>query len=283
MAVELVGSTHVVGAVPTVHPNTLEQQAIAAITFSRENFNTSPPSGWLKIGQRALPNTSGSISVFMRLFSTSWAMPTFQYAEWSQCLSFSGANAADITGAVIHDVGTSASVSLQAATLEVNDGSSYFFRSVMHDSSSFIPITPDTGYQAVIAENNAGTSPAMSTLTTVDRTTVRDLITNTYTNGDWAGIGVEVLALPGSKAEGTFNWQGVAFGSAVPTPSGLTATLVDFTRVDLSWNPASGAKGYDLERNGVIIATDIAGTTYSDTNGITPQTTYTYRVRAVKK
>jgi hypothetical protein len=40
------------------------------------------------------------------------------------------------------------------------------------------------------------------------------------------------------------------------------------------------ASGYDVERDGTVIAYDLSDTSYSDT-GLTPSTSYTYRVRAV--
>ncbi len=64
-----------------------------------------------------------------------------------------------------------------------------------------------------------------------------------------------------------------------PTPTGLTATAVSSSQIDLAWNSATGATGYDLERDGQIIVTGQTGTTYSDT-GRAAATTYSYRVRS---
>jgi hypothetical protein len=63
-------------------------------------------------------------------------------------------------------------------------------------------------------------------------------------------------------------------------PHNLTATPISATQIDLSWTAMSGVSGYDIERNGVVIATDVIGTSYSDT-GLTGSTTYTYRARSV--
>jgi hypothetical protein len=63
-------------------------------------------------------------------------------------------------------------------------------------------------------------------------------------------------------------------------PTGFTVTPFSDTRLDLSWIAMSGASGYDIERDGVVIATDVVGTSYSDT-GRTAATTYTYRARSV--
>lgn len=63
-------------------------------------------------------------------------------------------------------------------------------------------------------------------------------------------------------------------------PPGLTATPVSATQIDLSWIAVALAAGYDIERDGVVIATDVVGTSYSDTS-LTPGATYTYRARSV--
>jgi hypothetical protein len=64
-------------------------------------------------------------------------------------------------------------------------------------------------------------------------------------------------------------------------PLGLIATPISDTQIDLSWSAVAGASGYDIDRNGVVIATDVVGTTYSDT-GLNPGTTYTYRARSIR-
>jgi calcineurin-like phosphoesterase family protein/purple acid phosphatase-like protein/fibronectin type III domain protein len=76
---------------------------------------------------------------------------------------------------------------------------------------------------------------------------------------------------------------------ALPTaPSGLTATAISRSRIDLAWQDNSGNEtGFQVERarsGGAfsLIATTAAGaTSYSNTSGLTPNKTYSYRVRAV--
>jgi hypothetical protein len=63
-------------------------------------------------------------------------------------------------------------------------------------------------------------------------------------------------------------------------PTGLTATPVSASQINLSWSAAAGATGYDIERDGSVIVSGRVGTTFSDT-GLTAATTYTYRVRSV--
>lgn len=61
-------------------------------------------------------------------------------------------------------------------------------------------------------------------------------------------------------------------------PTGLTATPITSSRIDLAWNVTSGATGYDVERNSVIVASPVTNS-YSDT-GLTPSTLYSYRLRS---
>src|SRR5205823_1963407 len=74
-------------------------------------------------------------------------------------------------------------------------------------------------------------------------------------------------------------------------PGTLTASAASSSEIDLSWGAASdnvGVTGYRIERcqgAGCSTFTQIAapsgtGTTYTDT-GLSPSTSYTYRVRAV--
>ncbi|MEC3976292.1 discoidin domain-containing protein [Amycolatopsis sp. H20-H5] len=84
-------------------------------------------------------------------------------------------------------------------------------------------------------------------------------------------------------------WELEAFGTAdstgdnqAPTvPSGLTAGAVTATSAALSWAPATdnvGVAGYDILRNGAVVATS-ESTAFTD-SGLTPDTAYTYAVRA---
>jgi chitodextrinase len=71
--------------------------------------------------------------------------------------------------------------------------------------------------------------------------------------------------------------------TAPTAPTGLTATAVAPTRVDLAWTAATddvGVTGYTVSRDGVQIASIGAVTSYSDT-GALPATAQTYIVRAL--
>jgi hypothetical protein len=71
----------------------------------------------------------------------------------------------------------------------------------------------------------------------------------------------------------------------IPTvPSGLTATVVTTTRVDLSWSSATGATSYVVERKAPSGSFSVIGTPTSNSLSDTlasAETAYLYRVRAV--
>lgn len=65
----------------------------------------------------------------------------------------------------------------------------------------------------------------------------------------------------------------------LPAPLGLTAAVINHSQIDLSWSAVSGAVGYKVYREGILIASPTANS-YSDI-GLTPQTSYSYTVSAV--
>lgn len=72
-------------------------------------------------------------------------------------------------------------------------------------------------------------------------------------------------------------------GSPPTAPSGLTATAVSTTQIDLAWgaatDPESGIASYRVYRGGTLLGSTTT-TTFTDA-GLTPATTYTYEVSAV--
>ncbi len=64
-------------------------------------------------------------------------------------------------------------------------------------------------------------------------------------------------------------------------PTNLVATAKSAKQIDLSWNDVSNESTFEIEQNGITIATVPSNiTTYSDTT-LTPNTTYSYRIRAI--
>jgi fibronectin type 3 domain-containing protein len=65
-----------------------------------------------------------------------------------------------------------------------------------------------------------------------------------------------------------------------PQVTGLSVTGTTTSSVSLSWSADSGATSYTVERNGAVIASGIASTTYTD-SGLSSSTSYTYNVAGV--
>lgn len=76
-----------------------------------------------------------------------------------------------------------------------------------------------------------------------------------------------------------------AMGTSPLVPTGLTATTISGTQINLAWNAAAGASGYNLKRSTtsggsyVTIATNLQYLNFSDT-GLTSGTAYYYVVAA---
>ncbi|KKT59378.1 MAG: Sheath polysaccharide-degrading enzyme, partial [Candidatus Giovannonibacteria bacterium GW2011_GWA1_44_25] len=82
----------------------------------------------------------------------------------------------------------------------------------------------------------------------------------------------------------TITVTGTATGGTIAPsiPTGLTATAISSSQINLSWTASTdnvGVAGYKVFRGGVQIATVTTGTSYSNT-GLTAATTYSYTVSA---
>jgi hypothetical protein len=74
-----------------------------------------------------------------------------------------------------------------------------------------------------------------------------------------------------------------------PAPGNLVATAASSTRIDLTWTDVAGEAGYKIERKlasasstawAQIATTGANVVSYQNTSGLTPNTSYNYRVRA---
>jgi len=68
-------------------------------------------------------------------------------------------------------------------------------------------------------------------------------------------------------------------------PTNLALVVQGSSRIDLSWDNVTGATGYAIMRNGLVIEANYTGShtvgsPYQDT-GLDPETQYTYRVKGV--
>ena len=76
--------------------------------------------------------------------------------------------------------------------------------------------------------------------------------------------------------------SGTGSGPDRPTefPTGLNVVSKTSTSVTVGWDAVTGVDAYDIDRDLVVVATDVTATQYEDTE-LDPSTEYSYRVRSV--
>jgi chitodextrinase len=118
------------------------------------------------------------------------------------------------------------------------------------------------------------------TLVTAHSVTVAGLAPNTTYNYRVRSIDAAGNEKIGANA--TFKTVAAPDTTPPSTPTGLTATAVSSTQINLSWNASTdnvAVTGYQVFRNGTQVAAPTT-TTFSDT-GLAPSMSYSYTVRAV--
>ena len=104
--------------------------------------------------------------------------------------------------------------------------------------------------------------------------------------------GRQVTVTPTDSQGRTFDVQTYDFSAPPPpppadttaptAPGNVTAAAASSSRVDVNWTASTdnvGVTGYNITRNGVLVATVSSATSWSDTT-VAPGTTYTYAVSA---
>jgi hypothetical protein len=108
---------------------------------------------------------------------------------------------------------------------------------------------------------------------------------------DWNAVveGAHTLQAVASDAAGNTGASAIVHVTVPPdtedpsAPTGLAASNVTKTTVDLAWNASTddrGVTGYRVVRNGTVLPGTLTVRSFSDT-GLTPGTAYSYTVRAV--
>ncbi|MEE8362350.1 MAG: fibronectin type III domain-containing protein, partial [Gemmatimonadales bacterium] len=189
-----------------------------------------------------------------------------------------------VTDTVFVDTGLGDATRHHYAVTALNDASVESAPSAP-DSAVTDPLPPSglgaqTGPAAVSLTWNAGGPQVVlylvrrdgALLDSTTGTSYGDTLVNSNTSYQYtveARTSVGVLSGPSSPVTAT---------TLPNAPSGLTATAVSDTQIDLSWTAPSGQIGqYRVTRVG--LDTLVAGTAFSDT-GLTPSTTYDYQVSA---
>ncbi|HMJ00417.1 MAG TPA: metallophosphoesterase [Gaiellaceae bacterium] len=267
-------------------------------------------SGPIPPSNTSLPTISGTAQVGQTLSGDqgTWSgtEPITYTHQWRRC-DQAGGSCQDIGGATSQtyvvapaDIGTTIRFTVTAS----NDGGSSTATSsqtsIIADSAP--PSVPTNLVATAIGSNRIdlswtastdnvgvagytiyrGGSPigtVSGTTTTYSDTTVSPSTTYTYTVDAFdAAQNHSAQSAPASATT-------PAAGDTTPptTPTGLTASVITPTRVDLSWTASTdnvGVTGYTVYRNGNVLANTGAGsTTYSDLSA-TANSTYTYKVDA---
>lgn len=108
--------------------------------------------------------------------------------------------------------------------------------------------------------------------------------TDTYKNGSINQTGIIISDISASGSSMTFCYNGC--GSALPAPSGLSATAQSSNNILLNWNDNSSTEdGFNIERssngsNWSALITVAANTSSYNNGGLSPDSTWYYRVRA---
>lgn len=107
--------------------------------------------------------------------------------------------------------------------------------------------------------------------------------TDTYKDGIITQTGITISDISASSASMTFCLNGC---TGVPAPSGLSATAQSTSNISLGWSDNSTSEdGFTIERssngsNWSVLATTAANSTSYNNSGLSPDSTWFYRVRA---
>ncbi|MET0945492.1 MAG: N-acetylmuramoyl-L-alanine amidase [Flavobacterium sp.] len=175
-----------------------------------------------------------------------------------------------------------------------------YFNAFQSDLNLTCTVTPAPGAFTLTAtpECNTTTSQVKLTWTASANATSYDVYRNSalYTNvtgtqftNTAVTVGTSYTYSVKAKNAGTTqvaNSNGTlsvtALNCAIPGAFTLTATaecVSTTSRVNLTWTASANATGYDVYRNGVVYASNVAGTQYINT-AVTAGTVYTYSVKA---
>src|SRR6185436_4203744 len=138
----------------------------------------------------------------------------------------------------------------------------------------------DTNYN--VATNYTGTvhftsTDGSATLPGDYTFTLGDAGAHTFTSAfTFQTVGSQVVTFTDVATATNTGSRGITIGP--PTPTGLAATAVSTSQVNLTWNASSGATQYDILRGNAALTTT-ASTSFNDTT-VSGNTSYVYRVRA---
>ena len=224
------------------------QGPVTQMRFSNDGTSFSAAEAYATSKSWALTSGDGTKTVYVQYQDAA--------GNWSTAATDSIVldTTAPSTSAITATVVTSSSVTITWTTNE--------------PSTSQVDYGPTTSY--------GSTTPLDSTLVTAHSVTLIGLTSNATYN--FRVRSSDALANEAVSANATF-----IIDTAAPSiPTGLTATAISSTQINLSWAASTdnvAVTGYQVLRGGIVIAT-VATTSYSNT-GLTAGTNYVYTVKAV--
>jgi hypothetical protein len=243
------------------------------VTFSA-NATVTPPAGWSLIGSGSV-NNNNFLFIYSKTLDAGDLGGTLQSTSslggsWTaSCIVFNGASGLDAISTVSTKSAASTSITIPAITPTVGDTLLvYVVSSSASALSTTISLSTPTGFTEDV--DNTTTGPA---------------------GAAWRGhaIGHQGLTGQAGVAQGPFAatestaTRDVVFAATIAPvglagPTGLTATAVSSSQINVDWDPTVGALAYDVERNGVIVSSP--ATDFLADTGLLPSTAYSYRVRS---
>ena len=224
------------------------QGPVTQMRFSNDGTTFSAAEAYATSKSWALTSGDGTKTVYVQYQDAA--------GNWSTAATDSIVldTTAPSTSAITATVVTSSSVTITWTTNE--------------PSTSLVDYGPTTSY--------GSTTPFDSTLVTAHSVTLIGLTSNATYN--FRVHSSDALANETVSANATF-----IIDTAAPSiPTGLTATAISSSQINLSWAASTdnvAVTGYQVLRGEIVIAT-VATTSYSDT-GLTAGTNYVYKVKAV--
>ncbi|MCM3174151.1 fibronectin type III domain-containing protein [Paenibacillus sp. MER 99-2] len=141
-----------------------------------------------------------------------------------------------------------------------------------------VPIVKTTSEETAITLNWAPIADATAYEIEADGVVVDRVSEPTYTHRDLLGGTVHKYRVRALTEINSSAWTAIYSSTTLPAVvSGLSVNTTTANSIAIRWNAATGASGYDLEVDGVVVA--VTGTTYSR-NNFTANTEHTFRIRA---
>ena len=281
-AEENIGGSAAIGA---TEPSTPTGLTAAAVSWSQINLSWNTPASGFELTAGVSPNTVAGYNVYrdgtqiattgtVTTFQDTGLAPSTDYSYQLEAVSSSGKKSgrtAPAWGKTKPAPDTTAPSAPAGLTATPASSSQI--------NLSWTAATDNVGVTGYNVFRGGVLVATLGAVTTYQNTGLAAFTTYTFTVQAFDAAGN--LSVPSSSASATT--QPVPDTTPPSTPTGLSATAVSSSQINLSWNASTdnvGVTGYNVYRGGIQIATLGAVTAFQD-SGLVASTTYTYSVRAL--